>query len=115
MEANDKNKLRLQHILDSINKIEIIQEGLTYERYLSDWKSQDIIIRNMEIVGEAARHIDDSITEKYADVEWRNARGMRNFLVHAYFQVDHDEIWKTINKDIPVFKKQIEDILRDIT
>jgi uncharacterized protein with HEPN domain len=114
MEANDKNKLRLQHILDSINKIEIIREGLTYESYLADWKSQDIIIRNLEIVGEAARHLDDSITEKYPDVEWRNARGMRNFLIHAYFQIDHDEIWKTVINDIPILKQQIENILRDI-
>ena len=107
MEVNRKNKLRLTHMLDCIRKIEIILDGLTYEGFIADWKSQDIIIRNLEIIGEAAGHIDEELTGKHPDVAWRNAKGMRNFLIHAYFQVDLDEIWKTANNDIPVLKLQI--------
>jgi len=86
--ATDKNKIRLRHILDCINKIELILDGLSYDEYSKDWKSQDILIRNLEVIGEAAGHIDVSLTTKYPEVAWRNARGMRNFLIHAYFQID---------------------------
>ena len=112
--AANSNKQRLQHILFSINKIEIVLDGLSYASYLEDWKSQDIIIRNLEVIGEAARFVDDAVTGKYPEVAWRNARGMRNFLIHAYFQVDLDEIWKTATTDIPVLKAQITDIVQSL-
>jgi uncharacterized protein with HEPN domain len=112
--AADKNKIRLQHILDSIRKIEIVLDGLTYKNYLEDWKGQDIIIRNLEVIGEAARHVDDQLTAQYPEVAWRDARGMRNFLIHAYFQVDPDEIWKTVISDIPLLKQQINKILAEL-
>lgn len=109
----DKNKLRLQHILASIHKIEIIVSELSYESYVEDWKSQDIIIRNLEIIGEAARHVDEHVVNKYPGVAWRDVRGMRNFLIHAYFQVDLDEVWKTASSDIPMLKTQIISIVAD--
>ncbi len=54
---------------------------------------QDIIIRNMEIIGEAAKNIDTNLKQKYTDVEWRKASGMRNFLIHKYFEIDYAEVW----------------------
>lgn len=112
--AADKNKIRLRHILDSIRKIEIVLNELSYEDYIEDWKSQDILIRNLEVIGEAARHVDDALTAQYPEVAWRDARGMRNFLIHAYFQVDPDEIWKTVTTDIPLLKLQITKIFEDL-
>jgi uncharacterized protein with HEPN domain len=110
----DRNKLRLQHILECIQKIEIIRGELSYATYTSDWKSQDVIIRNLEVIGEAARHIDEDIILKYPEVAWRDVRGMRNFLIHAYFQVDLDEVWKTASNDISVLKDQIIKIISDL-
>ena len=112
---NDKNLFRLQHVIDCINKIEIITQDLSYENYLEDWIKQDAILRNIEIIGEAISHIEDELKLKYPDVSWIQAKGMRNFLVQEYFKVDHDAVWKTLNEDLPNLKLQILSIIKDIS
>ncbi len=110
----DKNIFRLQHIVDCIEKIEIITKDLSYGSYLEDWIKQDAIIRNIEIIGEASRHVEDELKEKYPDVSWIQIKGMRNFLVHEYFKVDHDAVWSTFHNDLPQLKFQIIAIINDI-
>lgn len=110
----DKNFLRLTHILKSIEKIEIIAQELSYGQYLEDWIKQDAIIRNFEIIGEASKHIDEDFKLSYSDVPWKYASGMRNYLIHEYFNVDYDEVWKTLKKDLPSLKLQIQQILKNL-
>lgn len=109
-----KNLFRLQHVVECIEKIEIITKNLTYGDYLDDWIKQDAILRNIEIIGEAITHVDDNLKEKYTHVAWVQAKGMRNFLVHEYFKVDHDAVWNTFNNDLPKLKDQINAIINDI-
>lgn len=106
--------LRLKHILDSISKIEIVTENLQYGDYLEDWQRQDIIIRNMEIIGEASRHISEKIKTKYPEVAWRNASAMRNYLIHEYFNVNYAEVWQTLKQDLPIYKTQIQEIIQNL-
>lgn len=110
----DKNILRLSHILESIRKINIISDGLSYGEYLEDWIKQDAIIRNFEIIGEASKQIDDKLKEQYPEIPWKYASGMRNYLVHEYFNVDYDEVWKTLTQDLPLLKTQIELVLENL-
>jgi len=112
--AIDKNYLRLTHILNSIIKIEKITRELSYGQYLEDWIKQDAIIRNFEIIGEASKQIDEDFKLKYYEVPWKYASGMRNYLIHEYFNVDYDEVWKTLKQDLPAFKIQIEQIIKDL-
>ena len=107
----NKNIFRLEHILESIEKIEYIVKDLDYGDYLEDWIKQDAIIRNFEIIGEAIANLDDEIKNKNPDFEWKSAKDMRNFLIHEYFKVDFKAVWDTINIHLPVLKKQIEGIL----
>jgi len=109
----NKNIFRLEHILESIEKIEYIVKGLDYGEYLEDWIKQDAIIRNFEIIGEAIASLDDEIKNKNPDLEWKSAKDMRNFLIHEYFKVDFKAVWDTINIHLPVLKKQIEDVLEN--
>ncbi len=110
----DKNIFRLQHIVDCIEKIEIITKDLSYDDYLLDWIKQDAIIRNIEIIGEASKHIEDKLKDKYPEISWFLIKGMRNFLVHEYFKVDHDAVWNTFQNDLPQLKFQIFAIINDI-
>ncbi len=110
----DKNYLRLTHILESIIKIEKITQELSYSQYLDDWVKQDAIIRNFEIIGEASRQIGEDFKLKYSDVPWKYAAGMRNYLIHEYFNVDYDEVWKTLKEDLPKLKLQIQQIKKDL-
>lgn len=103
----NKNIFRLEHILESIEKIEYIATDLSYEEYLQDWIKQDAIIRNFEIIGEAIANLDDEIKDSNPDVEWKLAKDMRNFLVHEYFKIDFKAVWDTIIIHLPNMKIQI--------
>jgi uncharacterized protein with HEPN domain len=110
----NKNIFRLEHILESIEKIEYIVKDLDYGDYLEDWIKQDAIVRNFEIIWEAIANLDDEIKSKYQDLEWRLAKDMRNFLIHEYFKVDFKAVWDNINIDLPILKRQIGGILESI-
>ena len=111
---NEKNQFRLQHVVECIDKIEFITKDLSYGNYLKDWIKQDAIFRNIEIIGEAIANVEDELKIKYPDVTWVQAKGMRNILIYEYFRVEFDEVWKTLNEDLPKLKIQILQILNDI-
>ena len=109
----NKNIFRLEHILESIEKIQYIVTDLDYGDYLEDWIKQDAIVRNFEIIGEAIANLDDEIKAKNPHVEWKLAKDMRNFLVHEYFKVDFKAVWDTINIHLPKLKDQITKTLEE--
>jgi uncharacterized protein with HEPN domain len=115
MNNNDKNLFRLEHILDSIEKIEYIVRRLaTQDNFESNWIEQDAIIRNLEIIGEAVINVSDDLKQKYPDIAWKEVRGMRNFVTHQYFGIELSDIWSTVVYDIPLLKMQIQKIIEDI-
>jgi len=86
----------------------------TYDNFEEKWIEQDSVIRNLEIIGEASNHISDDLKQKYPDVAWNQMKGMRNFMTHEYFGLQLDTIWDAAVNDIPVLKKQIQQIIQDI-
>ncbi len=76
-------------------------EQTTREEFLSDTKSQDSVIRRLEIIGEAARRISEETRKAYPGLPWKEMIGMRNFLIHDYDDVDIQIVWKTVKKDLP--------------
>lgn len=110
----DKNIFRLELVVESIEKIEFIIKDLSYVQYLEDWIKQDAIVRNIEIIGEAIRNIEEELIVMYPKVPWKEARGMRNIIIHEYFRIEHEEVWRTLNEDLPKLKLQIISIINDI-
>jgi len=106
-------KVFLNDILEAINNIEEYIGNISYEDFLSDKKTRDAVIRNLEIIGEAAKNIPDDIKKKYNSVNWKAASGMRDKLIHEYFGVSFPIVWQTIINDLPPFKIEIEKILED--
>ncbi len=84
---------------------------MRYDEFAEDNKTRDAVLRNLEIIGEAAKSIPDTTKEKYPEVNWKAAAGMRDKLIHEYFGVSTQIVWKTITKDLPVFESQIKEIL----
>ena len=103
--------LFIEDIIDSIEKIERYVKGLGYEEFQNNDMLIDAVIRNFEVIGEATSNIPEEGQEKYPEVEWRQAKGFRNVLIHAYFGIDLEAVWDTIEKDIPGFKKHIIEVL----
>ena len=78
---------------------------MTYNEFIIEEKTIDAVIRNLEIIGEASRHIPDNIIKKYPEIDWIGIKGMRNILIHEYFGVDLRIIWKTIRYNLSEFKE----------
>jgi uncharacterized protein with HEPN domain len=102
----------LRHILDAINQIESYTAGLTYEAFLEDQLVQDGVIRQLEIIGEACRHLSENLRSQNPDLPWAQIIGLRNRLIHAYFDVNLGIIWDIVQADIPFLKKHVQQILQ---
>ena len=105
--------LLISDILEAIGKIEKYVHNKSYEEFKKDDKTKDAVVRNLEIVGEAVRNIPENFKEKYPDVDWKAAAGMRDKLIHEYFGVSLAIVWETVKSDLPPFKKRMEEILRE--
>jgi len=104
----------LQHMLDAIAKAESYLRGVDETAFKQNSLIQDGVIRQIEILGEAARHVSDALRAKYAHVPWQDIAGMRDKLIHDYFGVDIDKVWLTARDDLPAFKTEIQRILNDL-
>ncbi len=102
-----KDKTRLEHILEAINRLEKYAGSLSRKELEADVLRYYGIVKNIEIIGEAAYMLSSQFKEAHKEVEWRPISNMRNFLVHEYFQVDNDTVWAVIHGDIIELKKQI--------
>ena len=105
--------LFLEDILNSIEKIQKYTKDLDFKAFSKNEMVIDAIVRNFEIIGEAVTSIPSEVQEKHLEVEWREAKGFRNILIHNYFGIDLESIWDTINKDIPSLKKHIAKVLKE--
>lgn len=100
-------QFRVDDIIEAINKIERYTHGIDFAIWLKDEKSIDAVIRNLEVIGEAASHLPTEIQEQYKDVPWGMMKGIRNILAHEYFGVDLEIVWKTVKEDLPNLKKRL--------
>ena len=104
----------IKDISEAISKIEQFTQGMDYRIFVNDEKTVFAVIRAFEIIGEAAKSVSQPIKTKYANVPWREMTGIRNKLIHEYFGVIHEVIWKTLKEDIPPLKPKVEQILKDL-
>ncbi|MFA0747164.1 HepT-like ribonuclease domain-containing protein [Fervidibacter sp.] len=104
----------LRHILDAIHRIERYLSNVTREQFLREELLQDGVVRQLEIIGEACRHISDELRQKYPAVPWSQIIGMRNRIIHEYFNVDLNIVWEVVQKDLPELKGQVKTILSEM-
>lgn len=101
----------LRDILDSIDKIELFTKGMSFEEFKADNKTSFAVIRALEIIGEAAKCIPENFYKEYKQVPWREVAGMRDKLIHAYFGVDLEVVWRTISEDLSLLRDTVKIIL----
>ena len=103
-------KLYLKDILDAITKIEGYTKDLSFEEFSKGDLVIDGVVRNFEIIGEASKNIPDEVKKQYPDVPWKEMAGMRDKMIHEYFGVDLEIVWKTVKNRLP----QLTSIIRDM-
>ncbi len=103
----------IHHILESIDLIEKYSKNTTQAQFLKKSSMQDAIIRRLEIIGEAVKNLPDSFRAKHVDVPWKKIAGMRDVLIHEYFDVDLALTWKVVKVELPAIKKKLSSLLED--
>ena len=100
--------MRLEHISEAIERLQEHAGSLPEDELRKDVLRYYGIVKNIEIIGEAARMLTDDFQQAHPEVEWRNIAGMRNFLVHEYFNVDEDTVFDVLHSETPELKKSID-------
>jgi len=103
-------KLLLEDILNSAEKIITYTKSLTYEGFIEDSKTIDAVVRNFEIIGEAANRLPDELKDNNPAIDWHKIRGLRNRIVHGYFGINYKIIWDIIEDYLPDLISQIKNL-----
>lgn len=106
------DEVYLKHILDAIQDIGVFSKDLTFDDLTKNRMAQSAIVRQLEIIGEASKNIETTFKNENPQIPWRDIEDMRNKLIHEYFGVDLEIVWKTIKEDLFKLKEQILEILK---
>jgi uncharacterized protein with HEPN domain len=106
-------KLYLDDMLKSINKIERYTKGMNREQLIANELTFDAVVYNLQIIGEAVKHIPPEIRDRYPQVEWRKIAGLRDIVAHAYFTIDDQIVWDIIQNKLLDLHNNIEQIILD--
>jgi len=102
--------LLLDDIMEAAERIATYTAGMDRADFISSGMAADAVVRNLEIIGEAANRLPTEFTDKHPEIEWRKIIGLRHRIVHDYFGVDLDMIWAIIRRDLPDFASRIATI-----
>jgi uncharacterized protein with HEPN domain len=100
----------LQHILDAVEKVEHYTLG-GRDAFFADAMIQDAVIRNLEIIGEAVRNLSADLRHRHPEVPWRSITALRNVLIHEYFGVDLEIVWRLVTRRLPTLKRHVAALL----
>ena len=98
----------LEDIQESCSRVLRYTEGMTFEQFKADDKTYDAVVRNLEIIGEAAKGLPDDVRAMMPDIEWNKATGLRNIMAHAYFGVSDEILWDVVQNKIPPMKAAVD-------
>jgi len=106
--------LYVKDILNSIRLIEIYSKGLTVEKLKKNIRTQDAIVRRLEVIGEAINALSKNLSKRYPEIRWEDYIDIRNFLIHIYFGLNYKKLLGIVEQDIPELKSQMLKIKEDL-
>ena len=101
----------LKHIRDAIGKITAYTAG-GRAAFLQDTLIQDAVVRNLEIIGEAVKHLSEALRQQHPEIPWKRIAGMRDEMIHEYFGVDITIVWNVVQQHLPALNQKINDLFR---
>jgi uncharacterized protein with HEPN domain len=108
------HRLYVEDIFEAVNKIERYTKGLNFDAFVGNDMIVDAVVRNLQIIGEAAKNIPEDVRNQHSEIPWKRMIGLRNIAVHEYFGVDLGIIWEIVTKNLPETKPKIKTILECI-
>jgi uncharacterized protein with HEPN domain len=104
-------KEKLEDILEAIRRVREYSQSLSEPEFLKDLKTQDAVIRNLQIIGEAAKGLPEEIRSKHSEIDWRRIVGLRDIITHRYFGIDFEIIWDVVKGKLDALERDIRKIL----
>ena len=104
----------VRDIIESISDIEVFIKNMTFTDFVKDKKTINAVVRSIEVIGEASKKIPDTMRKKNPSIPWKKMAGMRDKLIHEYFGIDFDVLWKTVKEDIPSLHSLVQDMLKSL-
>ena len=101
----------LEDILESCGKILRFTSRMSFDEFVEDEKTYDAVVRNLEIIGEAAKNVPDDIRLRYPGIEWRKIGGLRDVIAHEYFGIDNDIVWDIIQNKVESLQEEVRRIM----
>ncbi|MFZ5866739.1 MAG: DUF86 domain-containing protein [Thermodesulfobacteriota bacterium] len=106
-------KVFLEDMLASLQRIQVLTSGRSYDDFARDLTIQEAVIRNLEIIGEAAKSVPNEVRLSYPEIDWARMGGLRDILIHQYFAVDLEIVWDIILNNLPDLEVEIKRILSE--
>jgi uncharacterized protein with HEPN domain len=101
----------LSDILEALKRISIYTDQLSYKQFMNDTKTQDAVIRNLEVIGEATKKLSNRLRKKYIQIPWKDMAGMRDKMIHHYFGINYDIVWTIVKEEIRKLLPEVEKIV----
>ncbi len=111
MRERSRDKSRLEHMLQAIERIRRYTKGKNFEDFIADDMMYYAVVKNIEILGEASNMLTEEFRKEHPQTPWKQVNGMRNYIVHEYFQIDNNVVWDVITNDLPVLEQQVTEYL----
>ena len=99
--------LLIEDLWEAVEKVERYTSGFDHDRFVQDEKTIDSVVRNFEIIGEAAGKLPLEFRDRHPEIPWKKIVGLRHRIVHDYFDIDIEIIWQILERDIPAFKQNL--------
>ncbi|MFN3380024.1 MAG: DUF86 domain-containing protein [Runella zeae] len=115
MKNNLGNRERLLHILEAIENIESFLQSMDFDEFIGSKLHRAATERQLEIIGEATAAISDELKAQYSAIEWQPIKRFRNVIVHEYFGISIQILWGVVQKELPILKVQIQQIIKDLS
>ena len=107
-------RVYLGDMLIAAERIGSYASGLTYQAFRGDTRTIDAVLRNLEVLGEAAKQVPETLRSKHPDIEWRKLTGLRDILIHGYFGIDLDIIWDIVDTKLGPLTEQLSALIRQL-
>ena len=106
-------RLFLDDIKIACQKVLRYTGDMSYEQFINDEKTYNAVVRNLEVIGDAAKKIPDEMRERYPDIEWKKISGLRDIAIHEYYNMDEEILWDVVKNRIPELLEQVTEILTE--
>jgi uncharacterized protein with HEPN domain len=105
-----EDSVYLRHIRDAIERVESYTAGGS-KVFFQNTMVQDAVIRNLEVIGEAVRNLSSEVRRRHPEIPWRSVTALRNVLIHEYFGVDVEIVWRVVKRRLPTLKRSVDRLL----